>query len=105
MEQNKRNTSANSTTVFIRVIAAGFVFYSLWEIISAFLKGGEDAPSLTLLLLAIAVLGGGGVFIALMAWKEWKRYQAAQNAPAEGPAEETAPQLPEEAEEPEEAED
>ena len=68
MEQNKRNTSANSTTVFIRVIAAGFVFYSLWEIISAFLKGGEDAPSLTLLLLAIAVLGGGAVGILEADW-------------------------------------
>jgi len=98
MEQNKRNTSANPTTVFIRVIAAGFVLYSLWEIVSAFLKGGEDAPSLTLLLIAIVVLGGGGVFIALMAWKEWKNYKAAQEAPAEEAAEEAVPQLPEETE-------
>lgn len=97
MNQNHRGNTGNATTVFIRCLAAGFVFYSLWEIVSAFLKGGEDAPSLTLLLLAIAVLGGGGVFIALMAWKEWKRYKAGQDAPAEEAPEET-PQLPEETE-------
>lgn len=77
MNQNNSNSGAFTLTVAIRCLAAGFVFYSLGEILLAFFRGGEEAPSATLLLLSLLVLGGGGVFIALMAWKEWKKNKAA----------------------------
>jgi len=77
MEQNRNNSGAFNLTVAIRVLAAGFVFYSLGEIILGFFKGGEDAPSLTLLLVSILVLGGGGAYVALMAWREYKKNKAA----------------------------
>ena len=90
MEQFRNNSGAFNLTVAIRVLAAGFVFYSLGEIVLAFFKGGEEAPSLTLLLVSILVLGGGGVYVALMAWREYKKnkdaLQEAETAPEEAPA-------------------
>ena len=62
----------NRTLVF-RGLAVGIVLYWLGDIILGFFRGGPDAPSLTLLLLSVAVLGGGAVFVAVSTWKLWKK--------------------------------
>lgn len=95
---NRKNGGNMSLTFGIRVIAALFVFYSLFDIVKAYFAGGEDAPSLMLLALSALVLGGGGIFIAFMAWKEWKKPQSGPEEPAEN-------QLPEAAEGTEETEE
>ena len=89
MEQFRNNSGAFNLTVAIRVLAAGFVFYSLGEIVLGFLKGGEDAPSLTLLLISLVVLGGGGIYVALLAWKEYKKNKAALQEAESTASEET----------------
>ena len=49
-----------------RIVLAGMVLLllasMLWTIVRAYLAGGPDAPTLKILLLGIAVLGGGILF-------------------------------------------
>ena len=73
----------------------------LAQIVQGYIAGGEDAPSLGLLLLAIVVLGGGAVFIGVLGWKEWKKGKAEEAAAREVRRAEAEAQ---EAEAPEESE-
>lgn len=58
-------------TMYGAVIAV--VLYMLWQIISAYRAGGEEAPTLTVLIVACVLLGGGCVFIACLAVRLWKQ--------------------------------
>ena len=55
-----------STQIGNRIVLAGMVLLllasMLWTIVRAYLAGGPDAPTLKILLLGIAVLGGGILF-------------------------------------------
>lgn len=65
-KKEKEKKPVNPTTLFgVRVLAVAYLGYSLWQIIQMYIEGGEQAPSLLLLILAIVVLGGGAVFIAV----------------------------------------
>lgn len=65
-KKEKEKKPVNPTTLFgVRVLAVAYLGYSLWQIIRMYIEGGEQAPSLLLLILAIVVLGGGAVFIAV----------------------------------------
>lgn len=68
----RKTGDANRQGIF-RLAAVAVVLYWLYEIVTAYLAGGPDAPSLTLLLVAIAVLGGGGLAVVLLTLKSWKR--------------------------------
>lgn len=61
----------------------------LWTIVKAYLAGGSEAPTLAILLLAIAVLGGGMAFAVLYAISLLKRYSA------KGPQQEEDTEKPE----------
>lgn len=60
--QDRPNQAGN------RIVLAGTVLlllaYMLWTIVRAYLAGGPDAPTVKILLLGIAVLGGGILFAA-----------------------------------------
>lgn len=58
-----------------RLLAMGLIAYLLIDLIVSYIKGGPEAPSLTLLLLSAALFGGGLVFIGIMTWREWKKAQ------------------------------
>ncbi len=60
----QKNQSASSATRMISVSGlAVFVLSSmLWEIVSAYIQGGSDAPSTGILIAAILILGGGIAF-------------------------------------------
>lgn len=64
------------TTLMIRVLAVGYILYMLYNIVKSYFAGGADAPSLTLLLVAILVLGGGSLWVAVVTWKDYKAYKA-----------------------------
>ena len=75
-EDFRRASEANR--VFgIRMIASAFVFYLLWGIVQNYIQGGPDAPSLTLLIVSIVLLGGGAAFVAVTSYRTWKRAKAA----------------------------
>ena len=56
-----------STQVGNRIVLVGtallLLAYMLAKIVQAYIVGGADAPSVKVLLLGIAVLGGGIVFV------------------------------------------
>ena len=75
-EDFRRASEANR--VFgIRMIASAFVLYLLWGIVQNYIQGGPDAPSLTLLIVSIVLLGGGAAFVAITSYRTWKRAKAA----------------------------
>lgn len=63
------------TTVMIRLLAAGYILYLLYSTMRMYVEGGAEAPTVPVLLLSILVLGGGGIFLLILAWKEYKRGQ------------------------------
>ena len=55
-----------------RLFAIGVVLYWLAELVIDYFKGGPEAPTLTLLIVAVLVLGGGAVLVGILTWKTWK---------------------------------
>ncbi len=53
----------------VYLLGALYLAYLLVTFLQEAYKGGEDAPSLPLLIVGILVLGGGVVFLGLMAWR------------------------------------
>lgn len=75
-DQNQPPRNPNNTVAF-RLLAIGYLGYLCINLVKLYTAGGADAPSLTALVLGIAVLGGGAVFIAVIAYTEWKRGKVA----------------------------
>ena len=61
-----------NNTVAFRILAIGYITYLCVNIVKLYIAGGPDAPSLTALILGIAVLGGGAAFLGVITYKEWK---------------------------------
>ena len=78
-EKEERPVNPN-TLLGVRVLAVGYLIYCLWSIIKMYMEGGEEAPSLWLLILAIAVLGGGAVFIAVVTIQKIKQLKDEERA-------------------------
>lgn len=55
-----------------RAVAILVVLYWMMQTVVGYIKGGPDAPSLSVLIASIVVLGGGAVLVGIMAWKAWK---------------------------------
>ena len=97
-EQSKAPRSPGNLAMF-RVLAIGYVGYLCINMAKLYLAGGPDAPSLTTLILGLAVLGGGAIFMAVVSYKEWKRSKVEYDAyMAELRAEAEAKRAAEEAE-------
>ena len=104
-KKEKEQKPINPTTLFgVRVLAVGYLIYSLWQIIKMYIEGGPEAPSLWLLILAIVVLGGGAVWIAIMTILKLKQLKEEERARLDAEDEELARQAALEAEEAEEEE-
>lgn len=79
--QEQETRPANPTNmVLIRVLAVGYLMYTLYNMITAYIAGGEDAPSLGLLIAAIVIFVGGSVWIGVISYKQYKQMKAAQQA-------------------------
>lgn len=67
-----RKVNQAKRTLGFRLLCIGAVLYWLGEMIVGYCKGGPEAPTLTLLIVACIVLGGGAVLVGFLAWKTWK---------------------------------
>ena len=80
-KEEKEKRPVNPTTLLgIRAVAVGYALYCLWQIIKMYMDGGEEAPSIWMLLLAIVVLGGGAVVIAILTVTKLLELRAADKA-------------------------
>lgn len=74
-ETNEQNSTPRnpSNLVAFRLLAIGYVSYLCVNMVKLYIEGGPEAPSLTTLILGLAVLGGGVIFLALLSFREWKK--------------------------------
>ena len=77
-EQGPQNPGNPTTMVMFRLLAIGYVLWILKDLVQAYFAGGEEAPSLALLLGAIAVLGAGCAVLGIMTYKQWQQMKEAQ---------------------------
>lgn len=81
-EQEERPVNPNYM-VTIRALAVGYLLYLVYDMVRMYLAGGEDAPSLGLLLFSVVLLGGGAVWTGVTTYKQWKRMKQEQENAAE----------------------
>ena len=79
-QQSNQPPRNPSNTIAFRLLAVGYVAYLCINIVKLYLAGGPDAPSITGLVLGLAVLGGGAAFLAVLTYKEWKVNKPAYDA-------------------------
>lgn len=71
----RKTGDANRQMIF-RIAAVCLILYWLVDIVKAYFQGGADAPSLTLLIVAIVVMGGGALVVGIITWRTWKQAKA-----------------------------
>ena len=67
-----------NNAMLIRMLAVGYLLYTVYNMIQLYIKGGEDAPSLGLLLVTVALFVGGSVWIGILSFKQWKQMRQAR---------------------------
>lgn len=79
--EDRNTTPANSNNMLmIRMLAVGYLLYTVYNMIQLYIKGGEDAPSLGLLIAAVALFVIGSAWIVIISVKQWKRMKRDQQA-------------------------
>ena len=68
-QQPPRNPN---NTVAFRLLAVGYIGYLAFNIVKLYVEGGPEAPSLLAMIIGVALLGGGALFLAILAYKEYK---------------------------------
>lgn len=75
-EETPRAPGNPTTMIFFRILAVGYVIWILKDLVVAYMAGGEDAPSLGMLITTIVVFGAGIAFIVVSSIKQWKTMKA-----------------------------
>ena len=73
--------------IMFRLLAVGYILWMLKDLVVMYIEGGEDAPSLPLLLGTAVVFIAGCVFILWASVKQYKQFKADQAAEAAAAAE------------------
>lgn len=71
-----QTTNSQNNKLMISILVFVMLLHMLWNTISAYIKGGNEAPTLLILIIAVIVLGGGAIFAAVMAYHAWKAISA-----------------------------
>lgn len=75
MDKQKTNFVRHSDAVrslVFRLLAVGLLLYWLFQLVQGYLAGGEDAPSKTLLIIGIVILGGGAILVGVLSIVAWR---------------------------------
>lgn len=62
MNQKNQPSSSAGRIISISGLSVFVLGSMLWKIVSAYIQGGSDAPSIGVLIAAILILGGGILF-------------------------------------------
>lgn len=100
-EEDTPRPRNDKAVLMIRAVAAAYMFYLAYDMVNMYLTGTEQAE-LWLVIVGTAFLAAGGIFIALITWRDWKAYkkkeaeeQLAAQEEAEKAEGEEAEELPE----------
>ena len=66
--------------MLIRLLAVGYLLYCLYQMFKMYIAGGEDAPSLGLLIGATVLFVGGSAWVGIITWRQYKRLKEEQQA-------------------------
>ena len=92
--QNEINTRNMDTVFLFRLLAVGYILYTVYKTFSLYFEGGEEAPAIWMLALS-GLLGLGAIVFGISTYLTWKKEKAAAReaalleASAEDPEEET----------------
>ncbi|MCD7859091.1 MAG: hypothetical protein LUH51_02815 [Firmicutes bacterium] len=75
-------------SVMLAIMVLFYEAYMIYNLVSGYLAGGEDAPSLGVLIAGCLLLGAGGIGVLIFAVRAYLRSKAAPpDGGAEPPAE------------------
>lgn len=89
MNQIKQPSAAAGRTLAVSGLTLFVLGAMLWEIVSTYLAGGNDAPTVGVLVAALIVLGGGMVFAAFLIFRQIKQFQSEETQNSEEDVSET----------------
>lgn len=92
-EEAPRRPINPTNMVLIRLLAVGYVLWLLKDLVVMYIEGGEDAPSLLMLIVTAVVFLGGSGWILWTTFKQYKQIKAQQEAEAAALAEAEAAAL------------
>ena len=78
MNKNTPSTSNSGRIISVSCLTVVVLLSMLWEIVSAYLAGGSDAPSIGILIAAIVILGGGTLFAIILILRHAKHFLPGQ---------------------------
>lgn len=88
MKQKNNPSSAAARIVSVSGLTVFVLGSMLWEIVSAYLRGGSDAPTVGILIAGILILGGGILFAVLLIVRNSKPFLTASQQEQDTPPEE-----------------
>jgi len=71
-EAEKQPPRNPNNIITFRLLAVGYIGYLAYNIVKLYLEGGPEAPSLTAMIIGVVLLGGGALFLAILAYREYK---------------------------------
>lgn len=77
-EEAPRRNGNSTNMILIRLLAVGYVLWMLKEMVVMYIEGGEEAPSLLILVITAVLFLGGSAWILWMTYKQYKQMKAQQ---------------------------
>lgn len=95
-EEKKKSAFSTNRTIYFPMIGFVVLVSMLWDAVSGYLAGGEEAPTMAQLIISVVLFGGGAIFTAIQTYRtykvEYKKFEEQRKLPAQ---EEEAPALEE----------
>ena len=77
-EEREKRPVNPQRMMLIRMLAVGYLLYTMYDMVKLYKASGEGAPSLTFLLVVEALFLAGCAWISIMTYKQWKQQKQQQ---------------------------